>query len=197
MFAFHPSYTPVAKFLHWLIALGIIAMLVMGWVMTDMENSPNKFALFQLHKSVGITILLLTIIRLWWRIYHKPPQLPALMPEWEKLAAVTAHFCFYVLLILMPLTGWIIVSSSPLNMPTILYGLIPWPHLPVFPDLQNKKEISDLFGAFHSLLAYVIAGLAVLHILAAWKHHLIDRDDILLRMAPRFMHPLLNKIRGH
>lgn len=196
MFTFHPSYNAVAKALHWLIALAIIGMLALGWIMTSMENTPDKFALFQLHKSIGITILLLSLFRLIWRLTHKPPALPTGMPTWEKVVAHGTHALFYVLMIGIPLTGWIIVSCSSMNIPTILYGFIPWPHLPVFPDLENKKAIGHTFGELHGLLAYLIAGLLVLHIGAAWKHHLFNRDDVLLRMAPRFLHPLLNKIRG-
>jgi cytochrome b561 len=119
------------------------------------------------------------------------------MPAWEKFTAESVHVLFYILIIGIPLTGWIIVSCSTMNIPTILYGVIPWPHLPVFPDLENKKQIGHTVGEIHGFLAYVIAGLLVLHAGAAWKHHLINRDDVLLRMAPKFLHPLLNKIRGN
>lgn len=191
-----PSYTAVAKTLHWLIALAIIGMLALGWIMTSLPNGPDKFSLFQWHKSIGITILLLSFARLGWRLTHTAPLLPLAMPRWEKIAAKATHVLFYILIIGMPLTGWIIVSSSPLNLPTMLYGVIPWPHLPVLPELENKKEIGHVFGAIHGYLAYVIAGLLVLHIAAAWKHHLIDRDDILIRMAPKFLTGFLNRLRG-
>jgi cytochrome b561 len=194
MFTFHPSYNAVAKFLHWVIALAIVGMLALGWIMTSMPNAPSKFALFQWHKSIGITILLLSLFRLIWRLMHKAPPLPVTMPDWEKFAAQATHFLFYVLMIGMPLTGWIMVSASPI--PTILYGVVPWPNLPVLPDLENKRAIGHFFGGAHGFAAYILAALLVLHIGAAWKHHLFNRDDVLLRMAPRFMHPLLNKIRG-
>jgi cytochrome b561 len=188
-------YNAVAKTLHWLIALGIIGMLALGWIMGSVPNGPLKFSLFQWHKSIGITILLLSLIRLGWRLIHTAPPLPADMPRWEVIAAKTTHVLFYILIIVMPLTGWIIVSASPLGLPTILYGVIPWPHLPILPTLENKKQIGHFFGDVHGFLAYIIAGLLVLHIGAAWKHHLINRDDVLLRMAPRFLHPALNAIR--
>ncbi len=191
-----PSYNAVAKTLHWLIAWAIIGMLALGWIMTSMANTPLKFSLFQWHKSIGITILLLSLIRLGWRLTHTAPPLPATMPGWEKIAAQAAHALFYVLIIAMPLTGWVIVSASPLNLPTILYGIVPWPHLPVIPDLGNKKEIGHAFGWVHGKLAFLIAGLLVLHIGAAWKHHLIDRDDVLTRMAPGFLTGFLNRLRG-
>ena len=190
------SYTSVAKFLHWLIAICIIAMLAIGWIMGSLPNGPDKFALFQLHKSIGITILFLSLFRLGWRLTHKAPPLPAAMPRWEKMAAETAHVFFYIIIIGMPLTGWVIISTSPLNMPTLLYGFIPWPQLPFLPNLENKRDIRHLFGNIHGLLAYFTAALIVLHIGAAWKHHLFNRDDVLTRMAPQFLVGFLNRIRG-
>ncbi len=188
-------YNAVAKTLHWLIACGIIGMLALGWIMTSMPNAPLKFSLFQWHKSIGITIMLLAVFRLVWRLMHKTVPLPPGMPRWEIIAAKTTHVVFYVLIIGMPLTGWIMVSASPLNLPTILYGIIPWPHLPVLPTLDNKREIGHFFGGMHGLLAYLIAGLLVLHVGAALKHHFINRDDVLIRMAPKFMTGFLMALR--
>lgn len=190
------SYNAVAKSLHWLIAASIIGMLALGWIMTGMDKTPDRFALYQWHKSIGITILLLSLFRLIWRLFYRAPPLPLDMPVWERRAAQGVHILFYILIIGMPLTGWVLVSASSLNIPTILYGIIPWPHVPFIPDMENKKEIKDTFEEIHGLMAYVMSALIVLHIGAAWKHHLFHRDDILLRMAPRFMHPLLNWIGG-
>ncbi len=117
------SYNAVAKALHWLIAYAIIAMLIIGWTMKSMANGSDKFALFQLHKSLGITILALSLIRLLWRLIHQAPPLPAKMPTWEKFAARGTHWLFYILIIGMPLTGWAIVSSSTRNIPTILWSV--------------------------------------------------------------------------
>jgi cytochrome b561 len=190
-----PSYSAVAKTLHWLIALAIIGMLALGWIMTSQPNGPAKFSLFQWHKSIGITILLLSLVRLGWRLTHQVPRLPGSMPRWEKYAANVTHVIFYVLIIGMPLTGWIIVSTSSLNIPTILYGFIPWPSLPILPTLDNKRDIGHAFGAIHGFLAYFVVGLLLLHIGAALKHHFMTRDDILLRMAPRWMTGFLNVLR--
>lgn len=188
-------YNAVAKFLHWFIALAIFIMLVLGWVMAGLPDSTEKFALFQWHKSIGITILLLSLIRVVWRFMNPPPPMPVTVPRWEAKAAYATHYAFYTLMIAMPLLGWIMVSASPLNLPTLLFKTIPWPHLPVIPTLDNKKEIGHLATRMHGCLAYVLAALIVLHIGAACKHHLIEGDEILTRMAPNFMTNFLNRLR--
>jgi cytochrome b561 len=192
----NPSYGAVAKTLHWLIALAIICMLILGWGFDFMPENWPQFALVQLHKSVGITILLLSLLRLVWRLMHATPPLPAHMPAWERTAARVSHILFYTFIILMPMSGWAMVSASPLGLPTVLYGFLPWPHLPILPDLQNKKEISHLMGRMHGLIAYGLTGLLAVHIGATLKHHFIDRDDVLTRMAPRFFNRFLNRLRG-
>jgi cytochrome b561/polyisoprenoid-binding protein YceI len=189
------SYTAVAKALHWLIALLIIGMLAVGWIMNSLPNGTEKFALFQWHKSFGITVLLLSLARLAWRLTHPAPPLPLDMPGWERFAARATHVLFYILIITMPLLGWVMVSASKMGLPTILFGLIPWPHLPVIPELPNKEHIGHIASVGHNFLAYTIAGLLVLHVGAALKHHFIEGDDILTRMAPKFLAPLLNALR--
>ena len=190
-------YNTVAKTLHWLIALLIITMLALGWTMTNVgKDYPYRFQLFQLHKSLGITILLLSLIRLAWRLLHRAPPLPIAMPGWEKLAARSTHVLFYVFMIGMPLTGWAIVSTSPLNLPTYLFGTIFWPNLPVLPELANKREVGHIFGAMHGWGAYILAALLVLHVGAAVKHHWINRDDVLIRMIPGPVVCLFEKLRG-
>lgn len=189
-------YDAVAKTLHWLIALAIVSMLAIGWTMMNLpRDNPARFGLFQWHKSIGITILFLSLARLGWRLIHTPPPYPAKMPKWELIAARLTHLCFYVLIIGMPLTGWIIVSTSPLNLPTMLYGLIQWPNLPILPGLDNKKAISHFTGNLHGVLAYILAALLVIHVAAALKHHFMDKDDVLTRMAPVFLTRTLNVLR--
>jgi cytochrome b561 len=193
------TYDAVAKTLHWLIAFAIIAMLIIGWLMVNTDKSNSwRFDLFQLHKSLGITILLLSLFRLYWRLAHPAPPLPAHMPTWEKFAARATHWLFYILIIGMPLVGWAIVSASPINLPTMLYGVIPWPHLPVLPDLplEDKKQVGYVLDAMHDYGAYILAALLVLHVAAAHKHHWFDGDDVLTRMAPSPIAYLLNRLRG-
>ena len=178
-------YTSVAIALHWLIALGIVAMLAMGLVMTHAKLAPfTVFKLYQLHKSVGITILLAAVLRLLWRLTHRPPALPSDMPRWEKGAAEGTHVLLYLLMIGMPLVGWALVSASPLNIPTVLYGVIPWPHLPVFADLHDKAQVAPVLGMIHAYGAYVLIALLLLHAGAALRHHIVMRDEVLRRMIP-------------
>ncbi len=188
------SYTRTAKILHWLIALAILFMLALGWSFGFLPKGETKFALLQLHKSIGITILALSVFRLVWRLLHRAPPLPAAMPRWEQMAAHIGHFLLYVAMIGMPLSGWVVVSSGGHNIPTILYGLITLPNLPVAAD--NKQAVNNLAFNAHSWGAYIMAALVAGHAAAALKHHFISRDDILLRMAPKACGNFLNCLRG-
>ncbi len=179
-------YGLVAIILHWAIALSILGMLIMGFVFMENENLSlsQRYELFQWHKSIGITILLLSLFRLGWRLGHPPPALPDTLKPWERIAARVTHWGFYGVMIGMPLTGWLIVSTSPLNVPTVLYGLIPWPHLPFFADAADPQAISDRFAGAHEVLAFGAIGLVFLHVGAALKHHFVLKDDVLIRMLP-------------
>jgi cytochrome b561 len=188
-------YTKTAKTLHWLIAAALVCMLTMGWTF-DFFTGTTKFFLIQLHKSVGITILLLSLMRLGWRAIHRAPPLPDYLSKTEKMAAHTVHGLLYIVMITMPLSGWAMVSASPLNLPTILYGVVPWPNMPFLSTLGNRREVSHFFGDVHGLVAYMLAALAAGHAAAAMKHHFIAHDDLLLRMAPRCCAPFLNRLRG-
>ena len=190
------SYTRTAKILHWLIAGTILFMLALGWSLDLLPKGETKFFFLQLHKSIGITILLLSLVRLGWRLVHQAPPLPVSMLAWEKKAAAVVHVLLYVLMIGLPLSGWALVSASPRNIPTILFGVLPWPHLPVLSTLENKKEIAGRLGDVHAAVAVMLAVLIAAHVAAALKHHFIVRDDVLLRMTPRFCTGFLNRLRG-
>jgi cytochrome b561 len=191
-----PRYHSVAKWLHWLMAAAIVAMLAIGWIMTDesLISGPPRFALYQWHKSLGITILALAIIRLGWRLLHPAPPYPDSMKLWEKWAAQGVHIALYALMIGMPLTGWLLSSASPYK--TVIYGLVPLPNLPWIADQPNRQELGHFFGETHETLALVLAAFALIHVGAALKHHFVHRDDIMLRMAPKALHSALLKIRG-
>ncbi|RZK81532.1 MAG: cytochrome b, partial [Methylobacterium sp.] len=135
-------YTRVAIAFHWAIAALVLALLGIGLAMTHADLAPmRRFQLYQWHKSVGITVLVLSLLRLGWRAFHRPPPLPAAMPALERAAAHLAHGVLYALIIAMPLVGWALVSASPFNIPTVLYGVVPWPHLPIVTDLPNKAAV--------------------------------------------------------
>ena len=178
-------YTTVAIIFHWLIAALIFTNLVLGWRMGSAEGM-SRFTLFQLHKSVGITVLALSVLRLGWRLLNPPPPYPATMTRWERAAAHAVHLTFYLLMIGMPITGWVIVSASALNIPTLLYGVVPLPHIGVVHDLPlaSRHAIETGVGTSHVLLAYLFAGLIALHVAAALKHQLVERDAVLWRMLP-------------
>ena len=182
---FAPRYTAVARALHWLMALGITALVGIGLVMTHAGvTRMTQFKLFQLHKSIGITILVLVVLRLLWRLTHRPPPLPADMPGLEKGAAHAAHVALYGLMLGMPLVGWIIVSVSPFNLPTVLFGMVPWPHIPGLATISDKPYWEGVAKLVHAYGAYVLIALVGVHALAALRHHFLVRDDVLARMLP-------------
>lgn len=179
-------YSRGAMILHWLIALMIIGQVTGGLVMTKLlpKSSSLTFEIYQLHKSFGITILLLSLIRLGWRLTHKPPELPLTGPQWQNRIAGVTHVAFYAFIILIPLSGWAMVSVSPYNIPTVLFDVIPWPHLPFWEGVADKKPIEGQFKQLHEYMAFSMIALLVLHIGAALKHHYKDHDAVLARMVP-------------
>ena len=181
-----PRYTLVAMFLHWIMAIGIATLGAMGLAMTHLKLDPMRlFQLYQLHKSIGITVLLAAVMRLAWRMTHTPPALPDTMPEAEKVVAHGGHLVLYVFLFGLPLTGWALVSASVFDIPTVLYGVVPWPHLPVLSNLSDKAPVEALLKQIHAWGAYVLIAIVVGHAAAALRHHFILGDDVLLRMLPR------------
>jgi cytochrome b561/polyisoprenoid-binding protein YceI len=178
-------YTNMAVFLHWLIAALIIFQLGLGWRMGDEPKGAGLYALFQLHKSIGFTILFLSLLRVFWRLTHKAPALPNAMPQWEKTAATLAHLAFYGIMLGLPLTGWLLVSASSTNIPTVLFGVVPFPHLPLIPHLATelKAQLHDLAEVSHSLLALGTMALLALHLGAVLKHQLFVKDTVLSHMA--------------
>jgi len=180
-------YGAVAMTLHWLIAAMILFMLGLGFFMTRLDETDERtFPLFQLHKSIGLTILMLTVVRLLWRLANPIPALPSGMSAWEQFAARGVHVLFYLLMIAVPIMGWATVSSAPLAVPTMWFGLFEWPHLPFLADLPRaeKRIVEEPLAVTHSLLALAMLGLVVLHAAAALKHQFRDKDDVLKRMLP-------------
>jgi cytochrome b561 len=190
-------YTKTAIVLHWLIAIGILFMLALGWFMTDLpregaksgsydlfnlgiytwqlaeEVTPRTFY-FNLHKSIGATLLLLIAFRVFWRITHQPPALLSSLKAWEKALAESAHKALYILMIALPVSGLIMTLYSK-------YGL-KWFGIPILPGLDNKG-IRETFLTAHEWIALALALLIVLHILGALKHKFINKDGTLKRMS--------------
>ena len=176
-------YSALAIALHWLIAAAIVFQIMLAWRMGG-PKSPQTFALIQLHKSVGITILVLSLARLGWRLANPPPPMPATLAAWERWLARITHVGFYVIMIGMPLTGWIMVSASRLHIPTLLYGHIPWPDAPGVGGAMRPLW-SKVGETGHEALAWGAYTLVALHVAGALKHQLFSRDEpVLARMAP-------------
>jgi len=176
-------YSTGAILLHWTIAALIIAQIPLGWQM-GIDKSAKSFALFQLHKSIGITILLLTLLRIAWRLTHRPP--PLTVHGLEAGLARFVHALFYVLLLALPLSGWLMVSISKVPVQTMLFGVVPWPNIPLVGGLSEaaRHVLHEPTEEAHELMAYIFMLAFLLHVAGALKHHWIDRDTSLQRMAP-------------
>jgi len=178
-------YDNVAMSLHWLSAVAVVALFGIGWVMTDLKpGSPLQFSLYQAHKSIGMTVLVLTILRLGWRAFHRAPALPDQMPVWEQRLAHLGHFGLYGLLAAMPLVGWAIVSTSRFNLPTVLFGLIPLPHLTFLMEIGDREFLHKAFEEMHEAGSLLMLVLLVAHVIAALRHQYILKDGVLGRMVP-------------
>ncbi len=172
------SYNAAAKLLHWLIAGGIVVQFVLAKLAENADEDGAKFrelVLLANHKSVGITILALMILRLAWRLYRPPPA-PVAMPPWQRTASAISHWSFYALLIVMPLSGWLMSSASNIS--------VSWFNLFQLPDFVAPDEgLEELFEEIHETLAKVLFALALIHVLAVAKHTFVDRDGVLKRMT--------------
>ena len=167
----------VSQGVHWITAVLVIAMIVIGLVMVDLPLGVRKLELYALHKSVGIVILAFTAARLAWRLSGTRPVLLGPSRPYERVLAHAVHVSFYIVLIAMPLTGWLMSSAA--NFSVSVFELFTLPDL-VAPD----KALGDTFEAAHSWLAWVLIGLVALHVAGALKHHFVLRNDTLRRMIP-------------
>jgi cytochrome b561 len=167
-------YTRTAIALHWAVGALVITALGMGWIMTDMAISPLRLQVFDWHKWVGITVLALFFARALWRLTHPVPALLP-MPPWQRQAALFVHGLLYVMLLVQPVTGWLYSNAS--GRAIVYLGLIPLPNL-----VDKNKGLASMFRSIHSAGGALLAIVVGLHVLAALKHHVIDRDDTLKRM---------------
>ncbi len=168
-------YSTVSLILHWLIAALVVTQVAL---IAGHEAVEGDRTLLDLHKSVGLSILILTLVRLGWRIANPALPLPASLPRWQKLGARATHVLFYVLLIAMPLVGW--AASSAAGRDIVWFGLFEWPLLPIGGGRATAGSLMDL----HEVAAKGLYVLIALHVAGALKHHFVDRDNVLHRMIP-------------
>ncbi len=179
-------YTRTAVVLHWLVAVVIIANVALA---LSADSLPDEWVrpVIDAHKSTGITVLGLVLLRILWRIGHPPPPLPRSYARWERFAAHAAHGVLYALMLLLPLSGWLHDSAwkDAATHPMQLFGLVPWPRIGFIMSIEpvTKESLHDLFGTFHTAFGYILYGLLALHVGGALKHQLIDREPELQRMS--------------
>lgn len=170
-------YNNTAIALHWLVALLIFAAFPLGMYMHDLPLSPTKLQLYSYHKWMGMTVLLLAVARVVWRTTHTPPALPDSFPRWQQIASHATHQFLYVLIFVVPVSGWLMSSAKGFK--TVWLGVLP------LPDLIGKdKAQGELLSNLHTSLNYLLLALVVLHVAAALKHRLIDQDEVMSRMLP-------------
>jgi len=169
-------YSTPAIVLHWLVALLIFVAFPLGLYMADLQLSPNKLRLFSYHKWIGITVLMLVALRVVWRLTHTPPPLPESVVGWQRRASAIVHGLLYILILAIPLSGWLMSSAE--GFPVVWFGVLP------LPDLIGKdKALGELLADVHETLNYTLLVLVVLHVAAALKHHFIERQPFLQRMG--------------
>ncbi|MBC8008013.1 MAG: cytochrome b, partial [Prolixibacteraceae bacterium] len=145
--------------------------------MTGLQLSPAKLKLYSYHKWIGVTIFLLVLIRVAWRASHRPPAPPASMPAWQHRVASIAHFFLYLLTLAIPVSGWLMSSASGFQV--VYLAVLPIPDL-----LAKSKDAADQLKQLHEALNWLMVLVVALHVAAALKHHLVDRDEVLRRMLP-------------
>ncbi|WP_415913748.1 cytochrome b [Paraburkholderia sp. J63] len=171
-------YSGVAMLLHWLIAALIVWGFALGWIMTDIPGiTPTKLRYFSWHKWIGVSVLALVLVRIVWRATHAAPALPGSMHGWERAAAHAGHFALYLLMVAIPVTGYLYSSAAGIQV--VYLGIWPLPTI-IGPD----KALKGVLRLVHISLNYTLLAVVVLHVLAVVKHQWLDRQNILARMLP-------------
>jgi cytochrome b561 len=169
-------YSTPAIVLHWLVALLIFVTFPLGLYMADLALSPIKLRLFSYHKWIGITVLMLALLRAVWRVTHAPPLLPEDMPDWQRRTSQIVHGLLYLLIFAIPLSGWLMSSAE--GFPVVWFGVLP------LPDLIGKdKALGELLAEVHETLNYTMLALVSLHVAAVIKHQFIEHRPFLQRMG--------------
>ena len=177
-------YSNGAILLHWTIAVMIVSNIVIGVRMRDMEGA-SKLDFVQAHESIGLSVLILSLVRIGWRLSNRPPTLPPDTRPWERWLARSVHVGLYLIMFALPLSGWIVVSGKITLPPISLFGVVPWPWFPIVRDLasNNAGEIGQISVGAHVLLGRITLLLILLHLAGAIKH-MSFRDGIVWRMLP-------------
>ncbi len=171
------NYTITAIVLHWLIVLLIVPGFCVGLYMVELKLSPEKLQLYSYHKWIGVTVLWVTVLRLLWRSTHRVPPLPDTTPRWQKQIAGGVHILLYILIVALPLSGWMFSSASGYSVKYL--GVFPLPDF-----LPKDKILAESLKELHETLAWGLASLVALHAAAALKHYFVDKDNVLQRMLP-------------
>ena len=180
-------YNRTAMILHWLVAALILINVIYGLKAASADDAHVR-PLVDMHKSIGLTILGLVLLRIFWRLGHKPPPLPRSYSRFDRIAAHTAHAALYAVILLLPLSGYLHDSAwnGGATHPLILFGVLHFPRMPIIKsfDPATKHYLHNLFGAVHVYIGYVLYGLVALHLIGVAKHHAIDHEAELSRMLP-------------
>lgn len=171
------AYGLIAQALHWLVVVGISTQFLWAWRIDQADSIRAEFALVNQHKSIGMAVLALVLIRLLWRAFNRPPPFPQSMAGWDRFAATTAHWLLYGLILLMPLSGWIYTSAAGFG--PEFFGLVDLPTL-----VEQNERLETLFGEIHEWLSICILALVSIHVLAVLRHQFVLKDGLLRRMLP-------------
>ncbi|MFA7669975.1 MAG: cytochrome b [Burkholderiaceae bacterium] len=170
-------YSSTAIFLHWLVALGLVGTFMLGFYMEGLPLSPNKLKLYSWHKWAGMSLLVLIVVRLAWRLSHRAPELPSSMGPAARFLAHAGHWLLYALMLAIPVSGWLMSSAQ--GFPVVWFGVLP------LPDLVSKDAaLGALLQNVHVILNYTLLVVVIGHVAAALQHHFIKKDTVLARMLP-------------
>lgn len=179
-------YTAVGIAFHWSM-VGLIALqLFLGWRTTWLPAGYDKVAAYALHGHIGLLILTLASLRLVWRMIVPRPENTEDLPGWQHWAARVTHWVLYGAMFALPLTGWLMLSATARSEPIVIFGLVPWPHMPFFEEMKliERAGWEDVAENAHEFLVWSLLGLLALHVGAALQHQFVNRDEVLSRMVP-------------
>lgn len=171
------SYGLISQVFHWLVVALIIIQYIWAWRIDEIEGLRARLELVTQHKTIGMTVLALAMLRLVWRLFNRPPPLPGHMPRWERFAAHAGHWILYGLIFVVPLSGW--AYSSAAGYGDYWWGPVDFPSI-----VPDREELEDLFEDLHEWLTTALGVVAIGHALAALRHHFWLKDDVLRRMLP-------------